>query len=73
MLSGTRSEAAALGSEQGERNSAAIGLIAGWGRMMVSQLRTLAPVPLGMVNNDLRYRGSSDRIVWAASRRRSKA
>lgn len=51
---GTPSEATTLGSEHGERNSAAVSVIAGWGRMMASQLRALAPVPLGMVSNDLR-------------------
>jgi hypothetical protein len=42
-----------LGSDHDERNSAAVSVIAGWGRMMASQLRNLAPVPLGLVNDDL--------------------
>ena len=50
---GRSPEAATLGSEHDERNSAAVSVIAGWGRMMASQLRTLAPVPLGLVNDDL--------------------
>lgn len=41
-------------SEHGERNGAAVSVIAGWGRMMARQLRTLAPVPLGLANDDLR-------------------
>lgn len=50
---GRSPEAATLGSEHDERNSAAVSVIAGWGRMMASQLRTLGPVPLGLVNDDL--------------------
>jgi hypothetical protein len=50
---GTPSEATTLRSEHDERNSAAVSVIAGWSRMMARQLRTLAPVPLGLVNDDL--------------------
>lgn len=42
-----------MGSQYDERNRAAVSVITGWGRWMASRLRTLAPQPLGLVNDDL--------------------